>query len=154
MPPLQEIRNGKRPPKSFLNNRNYTRPGPKPKPLNKRFYKPPKCINRVERSYSREQKIEFILFQIHHRIQSITPITNLVSYRPPRLKEVEGFWKIPEKTIYVWWNNRGKILQSKGGTCQACTVWICTWPELKKNLYTEFLQKRTANSITAWFITV
>ena len=115
MPPLQEIRNGAKPPKSFLKDRKDTRPGPKPKPLNERIYKPPKGIKRVERSYSRERKIEVILFRMNHRIQLITPITRLVYYRPPTFKEMEGFWKIPEQTMCDWWKNREKILQSKGG---------------------------------------
>jgi hypothetical protein len=155
MPPLQEIRNSERPPRppKYLHDRHDTRPGPKPKPLNERPYKPSKGIRRVERSYPKERKIEVILFRIHHRIQSITPRTKLVSYRPPTFKEMEGFWKIPEQTMSDWWKNREKILQSKGGSRQPRTVWICTWPELEKNLYTEFLQKRAASSIVrrSWF---
>jgi hypothetical protein len=153
MPPLQEIYNGAKPPKSFLKDRKDSRLGPKPKPLNERIYKPPKGIQRIERSYSKERKIEVILFRMNHRIQLITPITQLVYYRPPTFKEMESFWKIPEPTMYGWWKNREKILQSKGGSRQTYTVWICTWPELEKNLYSEFLQKRATNSIVrrSWF---
>jgi small-conductance mechanosensitive channel len=66
---------------------------------------------------------------------------------------MESFWKIPEQTMCDWWRNREKILQSKGGARQTCTVWICTWPELEKNLYTEFLQRRAAGNIIrrSWF---
>jgi hypothetical protein len=43
--------------------------GPKPKPIEERPYKQPKPISRVQRSYSRERKIEVILYLLHHRIQ-------------------------------------------------------------------------------------
>ena len=45
------------------------RPGPKPKPLEDQVYKAKGLIRRVKRSYSREKKVEVLMFLIHHRIQ-------------------------------------------------------------------------------------
>ena len=91
MAPLQEIHNGVKPQKSYLKERTSCRPGPKPKPLNERPYKPPKPIQRVERSYSRERKIEVILFREHHCIQAIDPNTGLLVYQPPNFLEMAAF---------------------------------------------------------------
>ena len=68
MAPFDEIRNGVRPAKSFLKDRQDGRPGPKSKPLNERPYKAPKPIQRIERSYSRERKIEVLQFLEHHQV--------------------------------------------------------------------------------------
>jgi hypothetical protein len=153
MAPLQEIYNGVKPRKSFLKDRKDSRPGPKPKSLSERPYKPPKPIRRIERSYSRERKIEVILFRQNHIIQAIDPNTGLIIYRPPTFREMESFWKIPDETIRRWWNNKEAIIQSKGGTRQARTVWTCMWPDMEKKLYTKFLQKRAIGDIVrrSWF---
>src|SRR5450432_4089664 len=103
MAPLQEIHNGVRPRKSYLKERTNCRPGPKPKPLSERSYKPPKPIRRIQRSYSRERKIEVIMFREHHRIQSIDPDTGLPVYKPPTLEQVAEFWMIPYGTVRDWW---------------------------------------------------
>jgi len=43
-------------------------PGPKPKPLSNWVYKPRGPIRRIRRTYSRERKIEVLLFLTYHRI--------------------------------------------------------------------------------------
>jgi Tc5 transposase DNA-binding domain len=153
MAPLQEILNGVKPQKSYLKDRTNCRPGPKPKPLSERPYKPPKPIQRIERSYSRERKIEVILFREHHRIQSIDLDTGLLVYKLPTLQETADFWKIPYQTIRGWWNSRETIIKSKGGTRQICTTWICTWPDMEKKLYAKFIQRRAEGILVrqSWF---
>src|ERR1700735_2807176 len=99
MAPLEEIHNGVKPQRSHLKERSNCRPGPKPKPLSKRLYKPPKPIQRIQRSYSRECKIEVILFREHHRVQSIDLDTRILVYWPPTFQQMSAFWKIPEETI-------------------------------------------------------
>ena len=143
MAPLQEIHNGVKPRKSYLKERTNCRPGPKPKPLHERKYKPPKPIKRIERSYSRERKIEVILFRQHHRVQSIDLDTGLIVYLPPTFLQMADFWKIPSETIRDWWRSRETIINSKVGTRQAQTTWICTWPDMEKKLYTKLVQRRT-----------
>ena len=91
MAPLEEIHNGVKPQKSYLKERTDCRPGPKLKPLNERPYKPPKPIQRIERSYSRERKIDIILFREHHRIQSIDLNTGLLVYKPPTFEQMSAF---------------------------------------------------------------
>ena len=100
MAPLEEIHNGVKPTKSHLKERTNCRPGPKPKPLNERLYKPPKPIQRIQRSYSRERKIDVILFREHHRVLD----TSTRLYQPPTFEQIAAFWKIPESTIQGWWN--------------------------------------------------
>src|SRR5271167_2632169 len=143
MAPLQEIHNGVKPQKSYLKESTNRRPGPKPKPLSERQYKPPKLIQRIERSYSRERKIEVILFREHHQVLD----TSTRLYRPPTFEEIAAFWKIPKTTIRGWWDSRDTIIESKFGTRQARTKWICMWPEMEKKLYTGFVQRRTAGTI-------
>src|SRR5277367_2716106 len=94
MAPLQEIHNGVKPQRSHLKERTNCRPSPKPKPLNERPYKPPKPIQRIQRSYSRERKIDVILFQEHHIIQLIDLDTGLPVYWPPTFEQMAVFWKI------------------------------------------------------------
>ena len=155
MAPLEEIQNGVKPRKSHLKERTNQRPGPKPKPLSERLlvYKPPKPIQRIERSYSRERKIEVILFRKHHRVQSIDLDTGLLVYRPPTFLQMQAFWKIPDETIRRWWNSQDTILKSKVGSRQTYTTWICTWPDMEKKLYTKFVQRRAEGTIVrrSWF---
>jgi hypothetical protein len=99
MAPLEEIYNSAKPRKSYLKERTNCRPGPKPMPLNKRLYQPLKPIQRIQRSYSRERKIEVLLFREHHRVQSIDPETGFIVYCQPTFRQIEVFWKISDKTI-------------------------------------------------------
>jgi len=64
MPPLQEI----------SGNTQYAppskkRPGPKTTLLDACLYKQHKLISRIERSYSREQKIQVLLFLIYYQVK-------------------------------------------------------------------------------------
>jgi hypothetical protein len=153
MAPLEEIHNGVKPQKSHLKERTTCRPGPKLKPLSERLYKPPKPIQRIERSYSRERKIEVILFRQHHRIPSINRDTGLLIYWPPTFQQMEAFWKIPQTTMKRWWKNQDSIVKLKVGARQAYTTWICTWPDMEKKLYTKFIQRRAEGILVrrSWF---
>jgi hypothetical protein len=93
------------------------------------------------------------LFQEHHQVQSIDLDTRLLIYQPPTFQQIAAFWKIPEDTIQGWWNNWYAIIESKCGTRQARTKWICMWPEMEKKLYTKFVQRRAVGIIVrqSWF---
>src|SRR6266702_7604593 len=95
------------------------RPGPKTTPLDARPYKQHKPISRIERSYSRERKIQVLLFLIHHRVKddqrrraragctnAETELPDGTVYRPPTAAEASAYWKIPEPTIKGWWRQR------------------------------------------------
>ncbi|KAF8421173.1 hypothetical protein EV426DRAFT_718824 [Tirmania nivea] len=58
-------------------------PGPKPKCLENRVYKVQGPIQRVKRSYSREKKIEVLMFLIHHRLPKDSDEDNEIEYRCP-----------------------------------------------------------------------
>jgi len=60
------------------------RPGRKPKALEDRVYKARDPIRRVERSYSREKKVEVLMFLTHHRVPKFDDEDDRVEYRPPR----------------------------------------------------------------------
>ncbi|KAK0633462.1 hypothetical protein B0T14DRAFT_561058 [Immersiella caudata] len=115
------------------------RMGPKPKPLSERvqswtFDKPK---TRLERSYTRERKIEVLMYLVKHNIpfdtsyrkvarkrigqyneeaefSEVGPDGRTVSYRSPTYKEASEFWKIPVATISNWWEHRDKILEGTG----------------------------------------
>ncbi|KAK3996527.1 hypothetical protein QBC44DRAFT_355680 [Cladorrhinum sp. PSN332] len=115
------------------------RPGPPPKPLSERLKnKPLKQVKRIERSYTRERKVEVLLYLLQHRVPDPRPrkvprrrigqpheeeltqpmVTNeygeLVWYRAPTYSEASEFWKIPTPTIQGWWDAREKILEGTG----------------------------------------
>jgi hypothetical protein len=95
------------------------------------------------------------LFREHHRVplDDLDSTTGLPIYRPPTFQQMATFWKVPEDTIRWWWNNQHTILESKSGTRQANTQWICMWLEMEKKLYTKFVQRRAAGIIVrrSWF---
>ncbi|GAB1311408.1 hypothetical protein MFIFM68171_01618 [Madurella fahalii] len=115
------------------------RPGPTPKPLAERLpTKPVKQVKRVERSYSRERKIEVLLYLLNHRVPDARPrrvprrrigqpheqeltqpmvrteTGEYVWYRAPTYAEASEFWKIPTPTIQGWWDSREKLLEGTG----------------------------------------
>lgn len=117
------------------------RPGPAPKPLSERLKsKPLKQVKRIERSYTRERKIEVLNYLLNHRVPDgrrttaprrrigQPPAQELVSppptvreengeyvwYRAPTYAEASDFWKIPTPTIQGWWDRRKKLLAGTG----------------------------------------
>lgn len=115
------------------------RPGPAPKPLVEGLRtSPAKQIRRVERSYSRERKIEVLLYLLNHRVPDARPrrvprrrigqpheqeltqpmvrteTGEYVWYRAPTYAEASNFWKIPTPTIQGWWDSREKLLKGTG----------------------------------------
>ncbi|KAF8417272.1 hypothetical protein BGX38DRAFT_1070071, partial [Terfezia claveryi] len=89
------------------------RPGPKPKCLESRVYKVRGPIQRVQRSYSREKKIEVLMFLIHHRLPKDN---DQDEYRCPTQTEASQWFKIPQRTIAQWWKNRVQIVGQKIGS--------------------------------------
>ncbi|KAK1757695.1 hypothetical protein QBC47DRAFT_296547, partial [Echria macrotheca] len=114
------------------------RRGPKPKTLAEKAkewtWDKPKV--RQERSYSREQKIEVIMFLLRHRIEDNRPWGaprrrngqsdgylfeerekedgTVVLMRAPTYAEASKWWQIPQATICSWWDKREKILEGTG----------------------------------------
>ncbi|KAK4459110.1 hypothetical protein QBC42DRAFT_143010, partial [Cladorrhinum samala] len=129
------------PPRRSLTQKGTERkkPGPAPKPLSERLKnKPLKQVKRIERSYTRERKVEVLLYLLQHRVPDPRPrkvprrrigqpheeeltqpmVANeygeLVWYRAPTYSEASEFWKIPTPTIQGWWDAREKILEGTG----------------------------------------
>ncbi|KAH7014808.1 hypothetical protein EDB80DRAFT_706495 [Ilyonectria destructans] len=95
MPPPKET-DPKTPSWVLTEKKPLKKPGPKPKPLKDRPYKPSKPIVRPERSYSKKKKEEVILWLIHHRV------TVRGEYRRPNPREAGENFKIPSSTISKW----------------------------------------------------
>ena len=110
-------------------------------------------MQRVERSYTRERKIEVLLFRHHYYVQDLDEYSNVIGYCKPTFREMGVFWMIPWSTIGNWWRNQEAILQSRGGSCQINTVWVCAWPKMEQQLYTEFIQRRLEGKLVqrSWF---
>jgi len=82
------------------------RPGPRPKSLYERVYRPRGPIKRIRRSYSRERKLDVLLFLTHHRVAANVAETQ---YRRPTISEASIYWKIPQSTIPEWWSKQEEI---------------------------------------------
>ena len=110
-------------------------------------------FKQVRRSYSREKKIEVLLFLTHHRIP-INPGSRTTEYRHPSHGEAAGYFKIPKATIHGWWQEQEKIVLQRGMTYRVeNTRWICEWPEMEEELFNEFIEKRQAGRVIGrgWF---
>ena len=129
------------------------RPGPKPKPLSNRVYKPRGPIKRVRRTYSRERKIEVLLFLIHHRVPP-SQNSRSTEYRRPTNAEAASYWKIPENTIQEWWKKQDEILGMKSDSRRNTVMtWRCAWPEMEEELFQTFIAQREAGRLVrrGWF---
>lgn len=149
--PLQEI------------SPNIRRPGPKPKPLAERPYKPSKSVIRIQRSYSREKKICVLQFLLHHRIpresneklkRSMVPESGEDSQlRAPTIHEASKYFRIPPNNIARWYRNQDKIVGSAGGSRQTARQWISDWPDMEKDLFELFMKRRGDGVLVSrgWF---
>ena len=104
------------------------KPGPKPKPLTERAVAN-KPVKRLQRSYSREKKIQVITFLAQHKKVKTRERqnrrrtgtddshaalkTDALTYRDVTLREASQFFKIPVATLSNWWQLRDDILANK-----------------------------------------
>ncbi|KAF8429588.1 hypothetical protein EV426DRAFT_581900 [Tirmania nivea] len=89
------------------------------------------------------------MFLIHHKVEGFAG-----EFRPPTQCEAAQYFKIPQRTISVWWNARKEIEQMPGGayrmTNKACK---CTWPGMEEKLFKKFVESRQGGRLirTSWF---
>ncbi|KAK5654958.1 hypothetical protein OQA88_6715 [Cercophora sp. LCS_1] len=139
MAPTVAIRKEKRPTVDAADNGGIQKPrrGPKPKPLSEKVkgWKFEKPKRRQERSYTRERKIEVIMFLLNHRVPDTrevmprrrygqydveneppqeNPDGTFTYFRAPTYTEASEWWKIPTATICSWWDKREAILAGSG----------------------------------------
>ncbi|KAK3298862.1 uncharacterized protein B0H64DRAFT_454502 [Chaetomium fimeti] len=94
---------------------------------------------RIERSYTRERKIEVLMYLLNHRVPDVRarrfPRRRIgqphegessqqlivqedhgdhIWYRAPTYSEASEFWNIPTPTIQGWWDARKKLLEGTG----------------------------------------
>jgi hypothetical protein len=140
-------------------NTQSTRPGPKSKDLAHRTYNPTKFkqTQRVVRSYSREKKLDILLWLTHHEVYDPRPLydqcyalRNSASWdsdtliRSPTEQEAADFFKIPRRTISQWWQDRAKIIDlQKYGRSNRSYVQSEHYPELELMLFKAFQKARS-----------
>jgi hypothetical protein len=131
--------------------RERLRPGPKPKPLHERKYKPIPAIQRERHSYRREKKLAVLMFMTHHRI----PVERAeTTYRTPSIRETARWFKLKRSTVADWWKAKDDILRQPGGSSrQLNATWKCQWPEMEEELFSEFVKFRLNGRLIrrSWF---
>lgn len=138
MPPLQEVD----PNISWAAApRPRKKPGPRPKPLKDRKFKPSNPIQRPERTYSKEKKEEVLKRLIFGRI------TKKGREKLPSLRDAVQHFQIPLSTIQGWNVDRESFIEEH--TRKLCPK----WPELEAQVYFYFLERRTKGKVvtTSWF---
>ena len=117
-----------------------------------------KPVQRVERSYSYEKKVQVLLFLEKHQvpINKITvgrprkdaPTCDTPGYRPPTFHEAADFFKIPLEIIHKWWSQRDKLVNK-----ELYRQYIPQWPDLEAELYKAFQTRRKMNKCVSvgWF---
>ncbi|KAF2841071.1 hypothetical protein M501DRAFT_921216, partial [Patellaria atrata CBS 101060] len=94
--------------------------GPKLKSLSERPYQAPKARKRRVHSYTREQKVEVLMWLEHHKVNYMRytgyarPL--IPDIRKPTQREAADFFKISLSTVSEWCRNRQKILEQPVGT--------------------------------------
>jgi len=133
----------------------------------KRAYDAPAVVKRVERSYSRDKKLQVLDFLLYHRVpkkkdekarrgQSDPPIVTTVNKKPfepgpklraPTFKEAALHFKVPTSTIALWWANRYKVIIGTEFPFRP------KHPVLEEELFNRFIAERKAGKIirVGWF---
>jgi hypothetical protein len=118
----------------------------------------------LQRSYSREKKIQVITFLVHHKVvrsrltqqrrrregaseADVLLSMDLLTYRDVTLEEAAAFFKIPVRTVGGWWAKREAIVQNNS------REGIPWWPDLEELLYERFWERRQQRLVTTigWF---
>lgn len=125
---------------------------PRPKPTQT------KPVQRIERSYSRERKIQVPLWLKYYRVPneaSNTGVNTGVKMRPPTLDETACFFQIPKSTIAYWTKPEISewIIQSKLNSRMGATMFLCVWPEMERKLFEAFMERRKLGRAVrdSWF---
>lgn len=172
----------KRPAPSFYKEKiQKKRPGKVPRSLKEytelfasRGYIPPRQpIKRVERSFTKERKVEVLLFLECHRVRKAVPkkaplkknsvatrakraaeeTDTIVKWIRPTQHQASVYWKIPENTIRNWWTAREGIFGQQGTTRLVRTTWVSCWPVMEAALFALFQQRRELGYLVRryWF---
>ena len=120
------------------------RPGRKAKPIVERTGGDFAGVRKhMQRSYSREFKIEVLRWWIHHQIPQGEEEREPGVLRAPLLKEVSERYLVPVTTLHNWRASQDHIVSGrKGERRNRSGVKSCRWPELESNLYDKYRQRR------------
>ena len=135
-------------------------------------YKVPAQKKRVEFSRSKKSKLEVLLFLECHRVlkDKVSPSPLLrqspaarkaheerlqkeEEYVRPSQRQAALWFLIPQSTLSFWWKNRDGIFSSQTGSRRVQTSWTCSWPEMERELFRLFCERRTMGYIVRrwWF---
>lgn len=115
------------------------KPGPKPKPLEERSLPIIKPYQRIERSYTRERKIQILCFLFHYQVLFVDA-DGVEKTRGIKHSEVASIFLVPRCTSSTWWVERNKIIQCSTGQRTMREVFVCQWPEMEVKLFTAFVK--------------
>lgn len=102
-----------------------------------------KPVQRIERSYTRERKIQILLWLKYYRVLNQASNT-AVKMRSPTLDEAACFFQIPKSTLAYWMKPEisERIIQSKLNTRSSIRMFLCMWPEMEGKLFEAFIERR------------
>jgi hypothetical protein len=135
-------------------------------------YRVPPQKKRVQSNRSKKSKVEVLLFLEYHRVLKdkglLSPPVRRSSlarnayeerlkdeYVRPSQRQAALWFLIPQTTISDWWKNRDRIFNSQEGSRRVQKSWTCCWPEMEKELFRLFCERRTMGYIVRrwWFRT-
>ena len=121
-----------------------SRPGRKAKPIAERTGDQFAGVRkRMQRSYTREFKIEVLRWWYHHRIPEEGDGGEPEVLRAPLMKEVSERYLVPITTLHNWRVSQDQIVSGrKGERKNRREVNMCHWPELEARLYDKYRERR------------
>lgn len=132
-------------------------------------YKVPPQKKRVQSNRSRKSKLEVLLFLECHRVHRdnlpLPPVRQsplarnvyeerlMDKYVRPTQRQAALWFLMPQSTVSDWWKNRDRIFNSQAGSRRVQSTWTCCWPEMEKELFRLFCERRTMGYIVRrwWF---
>jgi hypothetical protein len=131
-------------------------------------YKVPPQRKRIESSRSKKCKVEVLLFLECHRVlrdPALLPVRPSPAtrrayeerlreeYVRPSQQQASLWFLIPRSTISDWWRNRDQIFNSREGNRMVRNCWTCCWPEMEKELFRLFCERREMGYIVRrWWL--
>lgn len=131
------------------------RPGHKPKCLMERAIPVIKSLQRIERSYSGEKKIQVLYFFYHYSVPFMTEDDEETTWEVYH-EEASAVFPISCSTITSCWKNRNRITQTPVGQCHIRSVLLCQWSPVEEKLFLAFcIERGEAKTVRQeWFRTM
>jgi hypothetical protein len=98
-----------------------------------------KAKKEVQRTYTRELKLQVLSFWLHHQIS-----TGPTTFRNPSTREVAACYLLPRTTILAWRKPEvmDAIINSRRRSRRVVNTRTCQWPEMEERLYEAYRIRR------------